>query len=76
MSVVLVTHLISVILVKLFFSDLILSLRLTCSSVSPGRRLHDVAPTMDGTSLTLAKRNPSGKNISLRLVGKKNLDSC
>ncbi len=76
MSVVMVTHLMSVILGKLFFSSnlillVLLFVRLTCSSVSPTRRLHDVAPTMDGTSLTLVKMNHSGKNISLRLVDRK-----
>lgn len=73
MSVVMVTHLMSVILGRLHFSDLIPSLspsvRLTSSSVSPRRRLNDVAPTTDGTSLTSAKMSHSGKNTSLRLGG-------
>lgn len=68
MSVVMATHLISVILGRLHFPDLIFSLsaRLTCSLVSTRRRLNDAGPTTDGTSLTSAKMNHSGKNISLR----------
>lgn len=68
MSVVMVTHLISVILGLLHFSDLILSLsgRLTCSLVSARRRLNDDGPTTDGMSLISVKMNLSGKNISHR----------